>query len=380
MSDTDKIIKLKGLILGTELDSAESEFITDGPPEDRTVLMTDERIINKALNALNTSDKQTQLNQEGFAIRLNRVIGDDSYIDKDAFDYIGENLIQAVAKLKAGGGGGGSGPKGDPGAVFKNGYDTESDLRADLPTGPPGGDENSAYLVGGHVFVWADPLDDGNWDWLDCGSIAGPVGPAGPAGPAGPQGPAGKSAYALATEAPIPYEGTETEFAQLLAMLEEKIQDLQDQIDALQDCCSGGGPTGPTNPVVVPGTVLWEMTYVVNEALSNLAVPLSAFAESDGSQSLTEDEVYPMGAPDVIIEVWANNPLDGFGPYASTIDPYTFDESTAISIPLAGEGLPDAPDGVSNWYPLDAGAQGSIVLNGVFGGVPIPIKLVKIKA
>ena len=91
---------LKGQILGTSVDTADSEFISDGPEYLRTRLTTSERIITRAINALSNSEENTLDSVEGITNRLNRVVGHDMTTDMEDFLSLGGNLIHAAAQMK----------------------------------------------------------------------------------------------------------------------------------------------------------------------------------------------------------------------------------------------------------------------------------------
>lgn len=87
------------------------------------------------------------------------------------------------------------GPKGDPGIqgpagpagegfAIKGYYDSEADLRANVPTPKPG----DAYGVGIQEPYSIYIYDGVGADWKNNGPIQGPEGPEGPEGPRGPQG------------------------------------------------------------------------------------------------------------------------------------------------------------------------------------------------
>jgi microcystin-dependent protein len=56
--------------------------------------------------------------------------------------------------------------------------------REDEQSLPSSGQPGDAYLVQGDLYVW----DEGETDWINVGTIQGPVGPTGPQGPKGTQG------------------------------------------------------------------------------------------------------------------------------------------------------------------------------------------------
>lgn len=84
----EEIILLKGKILGTELDSAKSAFVTSGPASKRNDLQTDEKIITRAINVGATTSNTALDTANGFKDRFDLVIGNEVVADKEAFDSI----------------------------------------------------------------------------------------------------------------------------------------------------------------------------------------------------------------------------------------------------------------------------------------------------
>ena len=96
----EEISTLKGFILGTELDSAAANFKSTGAMGSRTALTTNERIITRAINTVNDSNILVQSAVNAFTATFERVVGDIIGADKQDFDSLGGNLIEAVANLK----------------------------------------------------------------------------------------------------------------------------------------------------------------------------------------------------------------------------------------------------------------------------------------
>lgn len=82
---------------------------TTVPPTAANTLNTTERIVNRALNSIETRLGGAVSTTNGFATRFTDVIGEEAAADKDAFESLGMNLIQAIVALKEGGGGGDGG-------------------------------------------------------------------------------------------------------------------------------------------------------------------------------------------------------------------------------------------------------------------------------
>ena len=142
---TEQVKELHGAILGTELDPA--DFISTGPVPQRTVLTTDEKIITRAINAINTSNNQSLGMVDAFTGRFNNIVGNEIEGDKEAHQTLDGSLIQVVSKLK--------------GAVdvlqtmegsfnILGNYETYEDLKEAHPVGKVG----NAYIVSGSLFVW----------------------------------------------------------------------------------------------------------------------------------------------------------------------------------------------------------------------------------
>ncbi|MBO0736549.1 MAG: hypothetical protein J2P48_08275 [Alphaproteobacteria bacterium] len=89
-------------MLGTSVDQATWTTMPPGAANNLSPAIS-ERIINRAINALNTSVANALVGTNAFADRFNGVIGDEAEADHDAFEAIGGNLIQAVAALVGGG-------------------------------------------------------------------------------------------------------------------------------------------------------------------------------------------------------------------------------------------------------------------------------------
>ena len=113
-------------VLGTTVDAPGATWTT-APPANANRLNTAERIITRAINALDTNVTNAMGGTNGFNTRFDTIIGNEQGGDQAAWDSIGMNLLQAVAALIAGGIG--PGPQTVP-----------------------------------LEFVFADPLDDGEYE------------------------------------------------------------------------------------------------------------------------------------------------------------------------------------------------------------------------
>ena len=96
---------LRGHILGVSLDNAitpgvDDWFITSGASANRNALTTTEKIITKLLNNMNTDIGSSLDAVKGFSERFTEVIGSENSSDKQAYDSIGSNLINALANLQ----------------------------------------------------------------------------------------------------------------------------------------------------------------------------------------------------------------------------------------------------------------------------------------
>jgi len=203
-------------VLGAAVDN--TYFVSTGSQGNRTVLNTTEKIINRALNAMDSSLTGANNLVNGFETRFDRVMGNESTVDYEAFLSLENNIIQATAALKykvdnappgprgpagpegpqgpagAPGPGGSPGPTGATGATGPAGadgkdgtgvrildsFETLQDFIDAGLVGVPG----DAYMVAGDLYVWSDDINN----WLNAGRIQGPPGEAGPTGPQGPAG------------------------------------------------------------------------------------------------------------------------------------------------------------------------------------------------
>lgn len=96
---------LRGHILGVSLDNAvtpgvDDWFITSGSVGNRNALATTDKIITKAINSLDSTTGFAVDSVGGFNTRFSSVVGVEGSTDKQAFDKIGSNLINALANLK----------------------------------------------------------------------------------------------------------------------------------------------------------------------------------------------------------------------------------------------------------------------------------------
>jgi len=202
-------------------------FIAAGPAGSRTVLATADKIITRALNALNNTQINVMSAVESNDSRFTNVMGNESVEDEDAFleiqEKLGLNMLQALVTLNDKvdqGGGGEPGPPGPPGPPGQHG--------ASGPPGPAGsvvyvldvfdsydelaylhpiGNLGDVYIAGGRLYIWSET----SGKWVDTGEILGVEGIQGVQGepgvqglqgipgPAGPQGPQGSSITVLDT-------------------------------------------------------------------------------------------------------------------------------------------------------------------------------------
>lgn len=78
-------------------------WTSTGPAGNRNTLNTTERVVNRAINSLNTGLLGTENATAGFDTRFSTVVGAETGADQGAFTSLGKNLIQAVADLNTGG-------------------------------------------------------------------------------------------------------------------------------------------------------------------------------------------------------------------------------------------------------------------------------------
>ena len=96
---------LRGHILGVSLDNTltpgvDDWFITTGAASNRNALTGAERIITKVLNNLNSSATTALAGVDGFNDRFSLIIGNEGSTEKQAFEKIGSNLINAIVNLQ----------------------------------------------------------------------------------------------------------------------------------------------------------------------------------------------------------------------------------------------------------------------------------------
>ena len=94
----DPLPALQGWILGSELQPG--FFIDSGAASRRTVLLGDEQIITRVLNSLDIKSQRVSDATDGFKDRFNNVIGSEVDQDRETFEAIGSNLINAVYQLQ----------------------------------------------------------------------------------------------------------------------------------------------------------------------------------------------------------------------------------------------------------------------------------------
>lgn len=96
-------------ILGGNVDNPTDDtnpnWTTGGGQAGRNALLTDERVITRAINYLDEQRGLTSAAVTTFQTRLNDVVGEEFFggADETEFQAIGSNLIQAVASLISGG-------------------------------------------------------------------------------------------------------------------------------------------------------------------------------------------------------------------------------------------------------------------------------------
>jgi hypothetical protein len=86
-------------ILGKTVENA--PFTSSGAPAKRNALLTTEKVITKLLNAFSNNIVTNTNAVNGFANRINTVIGDEATNEKDAFEALGGNLINVITSVKA---------------------------------------------------------------------------------------------------------------------------------------------------------------------------------------------------------------------------------------------------------------------------------------
>lgn len=103
--NTSDINEVRVGVLGRSVDDSDTHWTTGGPALGRNALSVSsgERMITRAINAMDIRLGVVGDGTDGFAGRFNEVIGDEAGPDQAAFDAIGKNLIQAVADLSSAG-------------------------------------------------------------------------------------------------------------------------------------------------------------------------------------------------------------------------------------------------------------------------------------
>lgn len=94
-----QLLEAMAYALGQNVDNV-TTWISSGPASNRNVLLTADRVINKALNTLDQNSISTLSSVNGFSDRFNLVVGDNFTTDSETFQEIGSNLIVAVRDLK----------------------------------------------------------------------------------------------------------------------------------------------------------------------------------------------------------------------------------------------------------------------------------------
>lgn len=96
---SDEILALMVSTLGQSVDNA-TGWKSTGPASGRNVLLTNERVITRALNDLDQKLVTVLSSVDGFSARFSEIVGDNYTTDQAAFEEIGSNLIVAVNLLK----------------------------------------------------------------------------------------------------------------------------------------------------------------------------------------------------------------------------------------------------------------------------------------
>ena len=101
--DADDANKVRVGTLGRSVDdpldpaTLPTTWTSTGPAGNRNTLNTAERVVNRAINYLDTQMSQTVIATNGFDQRFSTVLGSETGADQAAFASLGMNLIQAVA-------------------------------------------------------------------------------------------------------------------------------------------------------------------------------------------------------------------------------------------------------------------------------------------
>lgn len=243
MADVSGIrVGVLGQSVDDPADDSNPNWTSTGPAGNRNTLNTTQRIINRAINELDTQLVNTKNATDSFDDRFNRVVGNDEGVDQAEFDALGNNLIQVITNLRgdeppdndllyarsratgatagtweeivsgaampeppddnlvygrsrATGATAGTwhevsitGPTGPTGATGADGTSVEikgsTGTTGDLPT--TGNIVGDGWIVGGDLWVW-----DGA-GWNNVGEVKGPTGETGPTGITGPTGATGQ--------------------------------------------------------------------------------------------------------------------------------------------------------------------------------------------
>ncbi|MCL2531096.1 MAG: hypothetical protein FWE40_02935 [Oscillospiraceae bacterium] len=97
---TVNLAALQGHVLGATLEGNTAWFIDSGAATRRTVLTTPDKIVNRAINAADSTAQLAFSSTANFSERFNTVIGREGTADKAAFERLGSNLINALAGLQ----------------------------------------------------------------------------------------------------------------------------------------------------------------------------------------------------------------------------------------------------------------------------------------
>lgn len=148
--NTNDINEIRVGVLGISVDASgtvtsgpaiDGQWMGAGPAGGRNTLNSHiDRVITRAINALDLSIGGMGTSIQLFDTRFNDVVGNEGGADQTAFDGLGKNLIQAVADLTAGGSGTGGLPiGGNTGEVLAKKSTTDFDVEWTPQTGGGGG-------------------------------------------------------------------------------------------------------------------------------------------------------------------------------------------------------------------------------------------------
>jgi hypothetical protein len=103
-------LSLAIMILGTDTSTdpqLRGTWTSSGAQGNRNVLTTDEKVVTRLLNALDSTSRNALETANALGARISEIVGAEASTDRLAFESLGGNLIQAVADLKKNGGGAG---------------------------------------------------------------------------------------------------------------------------------------------------------------------------------------------------------------------------------------------------------------------------------